>query len=293
MHTNKLQILASSLILSLAASLQAAVITFDTAADFNNNFVETVNGANTVWNSNGYLVKTTDNAATGLVFNLNDNDPAGTNRASGTYDNPRNLTGGTDAMTFKADFQFSGANNGNSLGFYLKMPDATGQTTPSGGYAILFRTNTGGGEVRFWDYSTNNNIGTAAVNGATPTNTQSFDGGTLVSGTWYTAQVEMQDVGGQVVFSASLFETGVGQIGATKQWIDTTSPVLGAGQWGMRLSTAGGHTMLVDNVSVIPEPGTLVLLGVALGAVLLFRRRHWGSEGTSGGGSDPGASTNG
>ena len=269
MLTMKNLLLASSL--ALATTARATVITFDTAADFNDNFRETVNGANTVWNAGGYLVKTIDNQATGLVYNPNDNGAAAANRAANTYDNPRFLAGGTAPLIFRADFQFSAANNGTSLGFYLKIPDATANTTPTGGYAVLFRTNLGGGEVRFWDYSTGNNIGTAAVNGG-PSNTQTFDGGTLASGTWYTAQVEMQDVAGQVVFNTSLSLTGGSQIGTTKSWTDTTSAVTGAGQWGLRLSSVGS-TMQVDNV-VIPEPGTFALMGLALVSLAFLRRRR-------------------
>jgi hypothetical protein len=57
-------------------------------------------------------------------------------------------------------------------------------------------------------------------------------------------------------------------------WTDNTAAVLGAGQWGFRASTANSGTMLIDNVGIIPEPGTLALVGVALGSMLLFRRRR-------------------
>jgi hypothetical protein len=43
--------------------------------------------------------------------------------------------------------------------------------------------------------------------------------------------------------------------------------------WSEDNTDVTGITMLSTDVVTIPEPGTLALLGIALGSLLLFRRR--------------------
>jgi hypothetical protein len=65
----------------------------------------------------------------------------------------------------------------------------------------------------------------------------------------------------------------------------TNTPVAISGTTYFRIYVAGGvqsdesyQGNYIDNVtveaSVIPEPGTLALVGLALGSLLIFRRRH-------------------
>jgi hypothetical protein len=208
MNISPLQKLLLASSLAVATLSHGAVITFDAADEFNNNFRQVNNPGSTLWTTGGFLTKTTNTAFT-AVYNINDNGTAGTNQAASTYDNPRTLIGGSEAFTLSADFQTSNLNTGNSFGFYVKIPDATANTTPSGGYAVLFRLDdngsTAGGniDVRFYDYSTSNNIGNAGVGTVTSTQTISSTPGPV--DTWYTAQLTVQDVGSDVAFTATVF----------------------------------------------------------------------------------------
>jgi hypothetical protein len=265
--------------LGLTPSIYGLTITFDNADQFSNHFVEGASGDQTVWTTDGlgggFL---TSGGASSYVFNINDNSAAGLNRAAADFDNPRNLYGGTNPVIFTADFRVSGKSGSNSLGFYTKVPDATGQDTPFGGFAILFRAHSNSintaSDIRFWEYSDNvsgNDVHTRGL--STLTNTETFSGTTLDANEWYTARLEMQDIGSGVQFNASLLEIGGAEIGSTT-WTSGVTAGQGPGQWGLRFNL--NNTMDIDNVSVsvIPEPGTLVLLTISLVSALLFFRRR-------------------
>lgn len=250
-------------------SASAQVIAFGSATEYADNFVGVSNNANTVWATDGggggYL-SSQASSATVIVFNENDNGAAGANQAAGTFDAPRQTFGSTSGFTLTADFQAGGSGNGKSFGFYTKVNDAA-----TVGYSVLFRLDTGSiGDIRFFD--SNGNPSTGAVGSSLGTTGISE----LSLNTWYTVQLNVVDTASSVIFNASIWQTGVGDINnplATATATDTTSPVLGAGQYGARISSDNA-LMLADNIGVVPEPSTFALLGgmIALGCVLLRRR---------------------
>jgi hypothetical protein len=265
-------LLASSL--AFATLAHAVIIDFDVASDYDSNFVERNNISHVSWNNSGYLEKTQDGSST---LYLNQGATGGASGSGGTtFDvDARDTFGGTlasgNAFRISADIRSNtvdatSASNATSVGFYLKVPNGEGS-----GYALVFRFNNNADVRLFGPNATPNTAGVGTQIGAT----QNF-GGNLTANTWYTAVVDVVDVAGGVEFSASLFEQGGDSIGSTLEFSHSSSPILGAQQVGLRLGTGPSRVINVDNFSIvaIPEPGTLALVGLALGSLAFLRRRR-------------------
>lgn len=251
----------------------AVTISFGTAADYDSNFVEYTIGSALSWvpSGGGRLEKSGGNSATTLLYNTT--ATGGTAGSGGTGVGTANndtFNNFIVQMDFTPESLLTG---GNSLGFFTKL-NAAGV-----GYATIFRlTAAGAADFRVYD-SASSVISGSLEGGSTPASAQSFTvaGGSFTAGTAYTFKLAVEDIGGNVRFSGGIYNAVNGnQIGNTLTYTDTSSPVLGAGQIGLRLGTNGEPSNFYDNfiITPIPEPSAAVLAGLGAVAVSFRRRRR-------------------
>jgi hypothetical protein len=260
------QFAAMSAAVLLAHTASAATLTFDTIADYDNNFYEVANpndlGTNT--SPGGYLNKI-NGTATSAVYNTA--ATGGSGGAGGT-------AGGTPLDKFgdvslQASFgHFTNALDGSTgVGFFTKIND-----TATSGYVAIFRVLTSTtADFRLFDTAALSAVGTQIGT------TQTFTG-TFAKDTYYIAKLTVTDVGANVRFDASLWTAADVQIGSTITLTDTTSAVTGLGQVGLRAGSGANSSLRIDSFSVtsaIPEPSSYAFLasGGALCVALLRRKR--------------------
>jgi hypothetical protein len=263
---------ALSIALFVGASVsQAQIITFDTAASYDNNFAELKNGSFVSWVSGGYLSLTWVGAGVPAAAIYNSAASGGTGGSGGTTINtPYNTFGGSTPFTIQADYYQSnpqGGPAGTSFGFYVK---ASASSTPTSGYAAIFRLTDTGADFRVFD--SNGNPSDSGV--GTLLGTQTFSGG-FSADTYYTLKLEVADIGSTVQFTGSIWNQGGSMITAFTSIVDSSSPVLGAGQVGFRWSNDGGSNTRIDNFGVVPEPSTVGFLAAGLTFGLFRRRVAW------------------
>ena len=247
----------------IAHTAVAATLTFNTNADYDNNFYEVANGGDLGTNASGFLNKV-NNSATSTVYNTH---------ATGGSGGLGGTAGGTPLDTFgdvslQTTFRSSVMDSTTSIGFFTKIND----TTTSGYAAIVRLTSATTADFRLFDTAALSAVGTQI--GTTQTFTGSF-----ATNTYYIFKLTVTDVGANVRFDASLWTTGGSQIGSTITLSDTTSAVTGLGQVGLRLGSSASSTLQIDDFSVaaaIPEPSTYVLFasGSALFVAALLRRKR-------------------
>jgi hypothetical protein len=266
-----------SLILPASAMSATVSIDFDTAADFDTNFVETAVPAAVSWNENGYLTRSNTSGLTGTVAMFYNSGATGGSSGSGgtTFSDTRDTFGGSEPFTISVDIRLSQVGASNSFGITVGVP--TGQAK---GYTVIWRLDNGSSasDVRFYDPNDFFNVGNGGVSG-TPSSSGTISTA-LSANTWYTAQLTVEEVDGNMKLSASLFNQGGSQIGSTVTYTDTTSPLLGGGQVGFRLGAAtnsSSFTMDIDNFSItpIPEPSAAFLTLLASGLTMAGRRRRY------------------
>ncbi|WAC18834.1 hypothetical protein OVA24_16510 [Luteolibacter sp. SL250] len=260
--------------LASAAASHAVTVTFDTAADFDNNFW-TQETHSVVWNSNsgnGRIQKSDEtNSAHRFIYNTTSTGGGGG-------------TGGTSAsstlntfqdFTVQADYRSSSTGSAaNSLGFWVK-----GNASGSAGYYVVFRlqdgsANGGQADMRIWGPdSGGGGIGTALLASTDFTATSN-----VASSTDYTFRLGIQDVSGGVRFTGSMWNVLTGQqIGSDINYTHSSvNAITGAGQVGIRIGTGGGGSVsAIDNfmITPIPEPSAAAL-GLIATAAAAFRRRR-------------------
>ena len=259
-----------SLLISHAAS--AALLTFSTDADYDSNFREYGTAVFRDSATNALAKSGSTMAAVVVMYNTTATGGSGGSGGTGVA-TPNNNT----FSNFRMQMDFSPetlAVGGDSLGFFTKVNSAE-----NSGYAGIFRlTGTGSADFRLFD--SNSNPATGALSGTVVNSTTAFAGvpaGSFAAGTFYTLRLDVVDIAGAVQFTASIFTQGGTQIGSSMVVTDTTSPVLGAGQVGLRMGTQGGTAgaNYFDNFSVeaIPEPGVAALSLLGLSAFAGLRRR--------------------
>jgi len=250
----------------------AALITFSADADYDSNFRE----YGTAVSRNGTLNALQKSGVTGgavsAIYNTTATGGTGGNGGTGVGTvNNNTFSNLRIQMDFSAETLLIG---GNSLGFFVKVNSAE-----NSGYAGIFRlTGTGSADFRMFDSDSNPN---GALSATVLNSTTAFSGvtaGSIAAGTFYTLRLDVQDIAGTVQFSASIFTQGGGtQIGNTITTTDTTTPVIGAGQVGLRMGTQGGTVgaNYFDNFSVdtIPEPEIAMLSFVGVSFFCLRRRK--------------------
>jgi hypothetical protein len=221
-------------------------------------------------NAGGYLVRTDTGAGTATSTIFNTHATGGSAGSGGTTINsPYDTFGGSSGITLQVDYYQANPQPGpagTSFGFYVK---AAQSTTPTTGYAAIFRLTDSGADFRVWDSDSNPSI--AGV-GTQLGSTQFYNVG-FAAATYYTLKLQVIDVGSTIQFTGSIWNQGGALIKAFTTVTDTTSAVLGAGQVGFRFGNDGGSESRIDNLTIIPEPNTAALLG-GLGTMLLLRRRR-------------------
>jgi len=248
----------------------AASIAFSTSGNYDANFYEPSASADLTWAAtSGGVIQKINSSAASAIYNTTSTGGSGgsggTGAATANHDTFSNFV-------MKMDFSSAAlASGGDSLGFLTKI-NAAG----TAGYLAIFRmTGTGSADFRVWDSDS-----TAAGTPGSALYNQAFTvpAGSFATNTFYTFQLSVVDVAGQVQFTGSIFAAGGGaQIGNSLTYTDliSSSPVLGAGQVGIRFGSSSTTVAnSFDNFSIepIPEPSTS-LLGLG-GLALLFRRRR-------------------
>lgn len=271
------QTVLAVLTLVVISASHADIITFDDNASYDNNFVERNNGIYVSRDAGGYLTLNNTGAGIATADIYNTAASGGSGGSGGTTINsPYNTFGGTTAFTIQADYLQSnpqGGPAGTSFGFYIK---AAASATPTTAYAALFRLTDSAADFRVFD--SNGNPGTSGV-GTQIGSTLTYNSG-FAADTYYTLKLEVVDVSGNVQFTGSIWTQGGTEIKTFASITDTTSPFLGAGQVGFRWGNDGGSNTRIDNfsISVVPEPGTLAILGGGLAALVGFRQRRHGTR---------------
>ncbi len=251
--------------LLLAHTATAATLTFNTNADYDNNFYEVANGADLGTNVGGFLNKV-NGTATSAVYNTH--ATGGSGGAGGT-------AGGTPLdkfgdVTLQATFAHSTNNLDGStgVGFFTKINDGA-----TSGYVAIFRVLTATtADFRVFDTAALSSVG--ALLG-----THNFTG-TFAKDSYYIAKLTVTDDGANVKFEASLWTAADVLIsGSTVTMSDTTAAVTGLGQVGLRAGSGANSSLRIDNFSVtsaIPEPSTYALFasGGALFVAALLRRKR-------------------
>lgn len=251
--------------LLLAHTTSAATLTFNTNADYDNNFYEVANPGDLGTSvGNGYLNKV-NTSATSAVYNTH---------ATGGSGGTGGIAGGTPLDKFgDVSLQATFAHSTNNLdgstgvGFFTKIND-----TATSGYVAIFRVLTNGtADFRLFDTAALSSVGTLL-------GTHNFNG-TFAKDAYYIAKLTVTDDGANVKFEASLWTAADVLIsGSTVTMTDTTAAVTGLGQVGLRAGSGTNSSLRIDSFSVtsaIPEPSTYALLasGGALFVALLRRQR--------------------
>lgn len=258
------QFVCISAAMLLAHTASAATLTFNTNADYDNNFYEVANPGDLATSvGNGYLNKV-NSSATSAVYNTS--ATGGSGGAGGTAGGaPLDKFGD---VTLQATFgHFTNPLDGSTgVGFFTKINDAA-----TSGYVAIFRVLTATtADFRVFDTAALSSVGTLL-------GTQTFTG-TFARDTYYIAKLTVTDVGANVRFDASLWTAADVQIGSTVTLTDNTSAVTGLGQVGLRAGSGTNSSLRIDGFSVtsaIPEPSAYALFasGGALCVALLRRKR--------------------
>ncbi|MEY3895095.1 MAG: hypothetical protein RLZZ214_614, partial [Verrucomicrobiota bacterium] len=201
----RLRTLVAALFAGTSASQASVLVDFSDNAAYDNNFAEKASGAFVSRNSGGYLVRTDTGAGTATSTIFNTHATGGSAGSGGTTINsPYDTFGGTSGMTIQVDYYQANPQPGpagTSFGFYVKAPQST---TPTTGYAAIFRLTDSGADFRVWDSDSNPNIAGVGTQLGT---TQFYNVGFAAS-TFYTLKLEVIDIGSTVKFTGSIWNQG-------------------------------------------------------------------------------------
>jgi hypothetical protein len=140
-------------------------------------------------------------------------------------------------------------------------------TTPfTGDQGHLFSNNNGSNVGRANLFVSNGVVGWFQNNGVTLTSTTN-----VTDGNWYTVGIAREGIRFDLILDGSIVATGdsSGAIDTATTWM------LGRQRNGVNPFEGNiSDVQVYDGYIVIPEPGTFVLLGLGLGALVLVRRRR-------------------
>lgn len=257
-----------TLLSAISVTASAVTIDFDSNTEFDNNFV--------VLSGSDALYRTTISSGTIGVVRKD-----GSGLRSAIYDTSAtggsNGQGGTSGSgadpflnaTVSVNMRFSNM-SGPSLGLWART--SSDYTSAYLGLVNYISSS----EIRLRIYDSNSNPSTGGV--GTLLFDESIDTGDVVinTNTFYTLSFTTKNKSASEVELSIAFSTVDGELIGGGSVIDTTTPVLTAGQTGFR---ANSQIIYIDqySVSVIPEVSTVALLmGALCVGVLLLRRRPRG-----------------
>lgn len=263
--------LSCSLLLATDAVAALVSLSFDTPAEYDNNFWLSGGEKDLVWRSPGQIQKDDEQNSSGYAI-YNSGSTGGSGGSGGT-------SGGSELNKFvnfsiQADFQAGNVNAANGLGFFVKGSDSL-----DSGYVVIFRpatstTASSNVDMRIWGPGSNavtGNLGTPLMASTPFVSTDD-----ITSSAWYTFRLDVEDIDGQVRFAGSVWDTATNkQVGQTIEFLHGDSPILGEGQVGIRLGSGNNAPWVAaDNflITAIPEPSSGLLL--AAGTALALRRRR-------------------
>ncbi|HSI10168.1 MAG: PEP-CTERM sorting domain-containing protein [Rariglobus sp.] len=257
--------LYSCLLLALTAaaaiSLNAATVTFDSAADLSTNFTAGFNsGTAAAWNTgNGGTAVKYDTGVSVLIFN--------SAAASTSY-------------TIKADVNFQPNNStftpgGSAMGVGFFTNIGTND-----GYAAIFRfTGTNTADFRLFE-GANASTGTLTTQITAANSTFTLASGTWSTSSFYTLSLDVVNTGSSIAFTGTVLTTGGAVLGTFSTYTDLTPSSVSNTSVGVRLGAGAADRVALDNFSIptsaIPEPSTYALIGGAgvLGLALCTRRKR-------------------
>ena len=248
---------------AVTSSLTAATYTFDTSADYSNNFTPgfTSNtgtgGTAPFWSSSTYPAHI-------VKF-----DSTGSGSASFST---LNAAVGSTSYTVKADVLFS--------------PTATAFSTDTGALSFSFLTNIGtaNGYAAIFRFTGSNtadfriyegvNASTGALGTLRDTKTLTSSGANWSTSSFYTLSLNVSTAGDNsgISFIGSILSTGGTPLGSFTTYTDTSPSSATNTSVGVRMGVGSTDVLRMDNFSVttslIPEPSTFALLG-GFGALAL------------------------
>lgn len=258
----------------LLAGVNAAAVTidFDTASDFESNFWAPTNRTLTEWQSSGDIQKDMPSSdPTTLVYNTN-----ATGGGSGFAGTAGNAPYDTFAnFTYEVDVAMSEFGPGNSVGLYTNLNNDADL-----GNIVFFRFNNGSSQADFRVFTGVDPTASNGIGSGSQVDAQNMASlGNFSTDTYYTFRLDVEDVGSDLQYTASVWTTDASpsQIGNTVSYT-IVGGATGLSQVGLRLSTANGDSGFtsIDNYSItnIPEPGHwAAMLSGLVGLGLLLRRR--------------------
>ncbi len=269
MNTIKIPALATTLLAASVAASQAASVSLDfsTAAQYDNNFVETVRGDLLTHNSTDQNVRYATTTTSGSQTSIARYD---TLPGNGMIDNADFLT-----ETIGSDFSFNGFSS-TSAGLFTRIQSNSlgilGLMNPtSGGASIQLR-------LFYGANSSDPSAGTAFFNATfNLTNGSSTAGGTGSMNSYAENSpiflTLTQTSGIDPVFSLTASDSD-GLIATTGLvTLTATESYNGAGAIGFRVfANDSNQTIRIDNFTAVPEPSAAIL--GAFGALALLRRRR-------------------
>ncbi|MFA6960716.1 MAG: hypothetical protein WC205_08205 [Opitutaceae bacterium] len=251
-HIKISQLLATVAFASVASLCSGTTLfstAFDTTTDYDNNFVEILNGASVSWDGTNKVVSKTGVDTSGILFN--DGGTAGTDSFSD--------------VTASIDVSFN-AFAANSIGIYQGATNSTGYL---GLVNFLSSTSV---QLRIFDSNSAPNAGTV---GTTLTNVTLTPTASLTVNTFYTVSFSSISNGSNQDLTLSLSSVS-GTVLATTLITDNTSAVQ-SGQIGLRPSS---QVLTLDNFAItssaIPEPATasMIMGAIMVGVAACVRRRR-------------------
>lgn len=270
----KTKTLLTTLLLGAALPTFADVLIFDSFdANFNNFSAQNVVGAASMaWSS--------DNGV-GNVSGRISTTPGSLNHTHAVYysgagsEISKNFT---ESFTATILFQTGSSITGDIAHANTGFLRSTGSAfdTGAGGYAIWGGMRNDGGGTYLRLLNTGGQVGS---------NSSTFS---LETNNWYALQttIELSANATASLMSVELFDVGAdgtGALGTALASVSATNVSLANGGFSGNLwagfgggNNSGSNILAFDNFTVvaIPEPGTLALVGIALGSLLLFRRRR-------------------